>query len=275
MVSEDNIYKIILVGEGGVGKTSLIKTFVYQKFDDKYLKTLGTNVSKKDVNLGPKLNNETAHLQIWDVLGQKAFQSIIKSAFKGAQGVMFVCDLTDFNSLKRLEAWVNYAYEFGPRASFIFLANKSDLEDHKFGQAELDKIAKSFNAPAYITSAKSGDQVEEAFTHLGRSIHQYEFAPPKESVKLSDGQPVDIPANIKAEDYIINLFCTEAGGYQVTMPIVRQHFQKHGIDFENPTREDLLKVANSLTKYLVFIKGDEVAKEYYRMMRRALKEIGY
>ena len=274
-MTQDNIYKIVLVGEGAVGKTSLIKKFVYQKFEDKYIKTLGTNISKKDVNLGPKHDNAIVHLQVWDVLGQKVFQSIIKSAFKGAQGVMFVCDLTDLDSLKRLEVWVKYAYDYGPRASFIFIANKSDLPDHKFGEEELKKIAGAFNAPAYITSAKTGDNVEEAFAHLGKSIYKNDLAPPKDQVNLSKAEPVEVPANIKAEDYIINLFCTEAGGFGVTMPIVRQHFQKHEIDFENPTREDLLKVAESLTKYLVFIKGDEVAKEYYRMMRKALKEIGY
>lgn len=272
MDSEDNIFKVLLVGEGGVGKTSLIKKFVYQKFDEKYIKTLGTNISKKDVPLGPDHNNETAHLQIWDVLGQKVFQAIIKSAFNGARGVIFVCDITDEQSFKKLEVWVNYAYEFGPKASFLFIANKSDLPDHKFTIEDLEKFASKFNAPAFVTSAKSGDHVDDAFARIGQSVYSKDFAPPRDQVDLKANESMEIPENIQAEDKVITLFCQEAGGYQVTMPIVRQHFAKHKIDWENPTKEDIKKVILSLATYLKFIKGEEVAKDFERAVVRALKK---
>ncbi len=223
--NEDNIFKILLVGEGGVGKTSLTKQFVYQRFDEKYLKTLGTNISKKDVVLDPGLGGHPVHLQLWDVLGQKGFQAIIKSAFKGARGVIFVCDLTDISSLQKLQNWINYAYEYGPRASFIFLGNKSDLPNQQFGMSELEAIAKPFNASAQLTSAKNGDQVEDAFIRIASSIYQKKYAPEKCDVALGAMEEVCATDSITAEDKIIAAFCQHAGGFQVSMPIVRQHFQ--------------------------------------------------
>jgi GTPase SAR1 family protein len=74
------VYKLVLAGEGAVGKTSLVKQFVYSHFEEKYIKTLGTNIYKKDIAMGPNKENLDTHLQVWDVLGQKVFQAIIKTA---------------------------------------------------------------------------------------------------------------------------------------------------------------------------------------------------
>lgn len=269
----NTVFKIVLLGEGGVGKTSLIKKYVYQKFDEKYIKTLGTNISTKELMLGPKEENLKVTLQIWDVLGQRAFQAIIKSAFKGAQGIMFVCDLTNPDSLKKLDTWVNYAYEFGPRAAFAFMANKSDLPNKAFGLREVAEYASRFKAPAYLTSAKSGEHVEDAFVHITRCIYMGEFAPSKDKVCMGPVERTVVPANVKAEDHIINLFCTEAGDYNVTMPIIRQHFAKHNIDFEDPTKDDLQKVIDSLTVYIKFIKGEEAAHDFNRRMKRVITDM--
>jgi len=177
--SEDNIFKTVIVGEGGVGKTSLIKQFVYNTFEEKNGKTLGTNVYRKDIALGIESTLKDSNLQIWDVLGQRSFTTIIKSAFKGARGVILVCDLTNKETLTRLEDWIDYAYKFGSEAAFIFLANKSDLPNHQFGLTEMKAFADRFNASYYITSAKTGANVEVAFQGIGRAIHMGKFAPSK------------------------------------------------------------------------------------------------
>src|SRR2546425_12179966 len=86
--------KILLLGDGGVGKTSLIRKFVVDQFSDDYITTIGTKVTKKDVTVGKPPNDVDIIMQIWDVLGQKGYGGVQETAGKGAQGVLFVRDLT-------------------------------------------------------------------------------------------------------------------------------------------------------------------------------------
>jgi small GTP-binding protein len=273
MDNEDIIYKLVLVGEGGVGKTSLIKQFVYSKYDDKYIKTLGTNIYSKEISLGEGPQLKYIHLQIWDVLGQNTFQAIIKSALRNAQGIIFVCDLTRLDSFKKLNVWIDYAYRFCERASFIFMANKADLPNRQFDEKEIKTYANKFKSPFFLTSAKTGENVEFSFKLIAQKIYNKEFAPPKETIKLEPSK-VEIKPAIKVEDNIINLFCIEAGGFEVTMPIIRKQFQKLNIDFENPSKEDLEKVIAKLIDYIRFIKDETTAKELAIKLRRNLYEKG-
>ena len=99
--------KVMLLGDGAVGKTSLIKKFVTDRFDDKYITTIGTKVTKKDLVL--KDNEKTIYLtlMVWDVLGQKGYKNIQASSLKGADGIIFVCDLTRRETLTSLtEYWL-------------------------------------------------------------------------------------------------------------------------------------------------------------------------
>ncbi|TLZ67325.1 MAG: hypothetical protein E6K16_00905 [Methanobacteriota archaeon] len=81
--------KILLLGDGGVGKTSLIRRFVVDQFSDDYITTIGTKVTKKDVVVGRPPNEVEVIMQIWDVLGQKGYGGVQETAVKGAQGVLF------------------------------------------------------------------------------------------------------------------------------------------------------------------------------------------
>jgi len=266
------VYKVVLVGEGGVGKTSLIKQFVYKQFSDKYMKTLGTNIYKKQIT-HPTFAGKNIQLQIWDVLGQKVFKSIIKVAFHNANGVIFVSDLTDRKTLEGLDAWVSYAYEHCPKASFIFLANKNDVPEKQFGKEELGKYSYQFNSPFFFTSAKTGENVEVAFTGISRAILEGKKIPPKEEVEIRK-QSLRIQPNIQAEDQIITVFCQASGGFDVAMPIVREQFRKAGVDFERPSKEDLQKVIQSLVVYLEYTKGKDEAHALGRKLNEILKEKG-
>jgi Ras-related protein Rab-7A len=256
---EDTVYKVVLVGEGGVGKTSLVNRFVHKRFDDKYQKTLGTNVYKKDVEIKVGLKKKTVVLQIWDLLGQRAFQSIIRSAFRGARGVMMVCDITNLESIKNLETWIDMSFKNAPSSSFVFIANKSDLPNWQFGYKELKQFATLFESPFLLTSAKTGDNVNAAFTSIAKSIDSGGFVP-KEYEKIVQSKEIVVKPLIKAEDDIIMQFCEVAGGHEISMPYIREQFHNHGIDFENPTKEDLLKVITSLVDTIRFIKGEKEAQ---------------
>jgi small GTP-binding protein len=272
VLRKGRVFKIVLVGEGGVGKTSLIKQFVYQQFEDKYIKTLGTNVYKKSIGLTDS-GQKDIHLQIWDVLGQKVFASIIKVAYHNAQGVIFVCDLTKKETLEGLETWVSYAYEHAPNASFIFLANKNDLPNKTFGSDELGAYSYRFNSPFFFTSARSGENVEQAFNAITKAIVDGKKAPTVEEVKLRK-QHFEIKPNIGAEDEIITQFCKAAGGFDVAMPVVREQFKKLNVNFENPSPQDLKKVVGNLVVYTEYIKGKEAAIEMEKNLGEILKKRG-
>jgi len=101
-------FKICLIGDGAVGKTSLISRFVYDKFDDKYMLTLGTKTSLKKILMPLVGQNRTidCQLNIWDIMGQKEFERLHKTFFRGAQGAIIVTDITRKETMESVEHWV-------------------------------------------------------------------------------------------------------------------------------------------------------------------------
>src|SRR3989442_13568549 len=95
--------KVVLLGDGGVGKTSLVRVFVVDQYSDDYITTVGTDVSKRSVNIGSPLAEVEMVMQIWDVLGQKGYSGVQETAIKGAQGVLPVNDSTNAESRRAPE----------------------------------------------------------------------------------------------------------------------------------------------------------------------------
>lgn len=264
------VYKIAIVGEAGVGKTSLVKRYVYQQFSEKYLKTLGTNVYKKTIKgVGPEGKDVT--LQIWDVLGQRAFGSTIKTVFKGTRGVVFVCDLTDKQSLQDLKHWLYYAYKNAKDPSFIFLGNKSDLSGRQFDEPELSKLAAVYDSKYHLVSAMTGENVEQSFSDIGQAITDGRTAPPETEAEKKK-HDMDIDPVIKCEDHMISQFCGIIGGFEIGMPIIREQFDNASIDFESPKIEQLSFVLEQLVEYVRMSKGDEAAAKYEHDMKERIRE---
>jgi len=171
--------KICLVGEGAVGKTCLIRRFIHSQFDDKYISTLGAKVSKKEMRMpNPKGNGELEiDITIWDIMGEKGFRELLKEAyFHGAQGILAVCDVTRRDTLMELPEWVNAVNKVAGAIPMTLLANKADLVDQRsVTDEEISKIAESYKAPWLLTSAKTGDNVEEGFKSLAKAISAKTF----------------------------------------------------------------------------------------------------
>src|SRR5438876_4269275 len=102
--------KVCLVGEHAVGKTSLIKRYVLNEYDDRYIVTLGAKVSKKEVTLNPKGGDPVQmDMTIWDIMGSKGFRELLREAyFHGAQGILAVADITRYDTLEDLDSRVDY-----------------------------------------------------------------------------------------------------------------------------------------------------------------------
>lgn len=168
--------KICLVGEAAVGKTSLIRRFVVDEFDDRYITTLGAKVSKKEM-VYQSIDHDVevrVDMTIWDIMGEKGFRELLKEAyFHGAKGVLAVCDITRYSTLKDLDDWVNSVYRVVGKVPVVYAVNKVDLKDEVmllYGEKEIEASAGAFGAPYLYTSAKTGENVEAAFRTLAESI---------------------------------------------------------------------------------------------------------
>ena len=169
--------KVCLLGDGAVGKTSLIDRFVDNNFSEEYLLTVGTRTSKKEILIrNPQLNRDI-HLTliIWDIMGQYSLRKVLHPAFlKGAKGAMIVCDLTRQETMEHLDRWVDTLFVEGQVMPFLVIANKNDLrENHEITLSDVDMISKAYLTTTLSTSAKTGENVEKAFQVLGEKIIQY------------------------------------------------------------------------------------------------------
>lgn len=165
MPSEKYILKLCLLGDGAVGKTSLVRRFVFDVFDDKYIMSFGTKVSKKVLTIG---DNEV-DLLIWDILGQKTLESLHAAYYRGAVGAFAVCDFTRAETMGSLKNWIGNFRSVVGNQPVIILGNKMDLE-HKFSFQELEGFGRSIGCDVLETSAKTGTNVERAFYEMGKKM---------------------------------------------------------------------------------------------------------
>jgi len=164
--------KVCLAGEPAVGKSSLIKRFVLDMYDDRYIATLGTKVTKKTVLLVDADGGEVkADLIVWDVMGTRSIRDLLKEAYyHGANGVMAVCDLTRKETLIELDSWSKAIETVAGVVPTQVVANKVDLkESRQVSDEELDRFCSARGWKYVTTSAKTGENVEQAFKDLGQS----------------------------------------------------------------------------------------------------------
>lgn len=159
--------KICLLGTFGVGKTSLVRRFVENHFEDKYLSTIGVKVSRKQLAVAAG----TLDLLVWDIANADELGTVEKSYFRGAHGALVVHDLTRPESCERLAVYCRRFLEVAPRARLVFAGNKLDLiEAPQPSPEEYLQFTAGFSAPHFFTSAKTGAQVEHAFQALAEAI---------------------------------------------------------------------------------------------------------
>jgi len=168
--------KICLVGDFGVGKTSLIRRFVDRQFSDQYLSTVGVKISRKIVDLTEFSSEKTGSVQllIWDIEGHTKFKAIAPSYLQGASGVVIVADVTRQETVERLPEHINLFLSVNPKGSIVIAFNKIDLID----STELEhliKLAQDFKQyeqilSSYKTSAKTGDDVDTIFYELSQKF---------------------------------------------------------------------------------------------------------
>jgi len=168
-MSEENIVlKLVLLGDAGVGKTSLVNMYTEHHFKEDYKPTLGVNIVVKDIEI--EEIDAKIRLVLWDIAGQNRYDLSRKMYFQGVLGALFVYDTTRHSTFENIEAkWLKDLNEFSENESaYILIGNKIDLEDSKSVSMEAGKkFAEKINASDFVeTSAKYGGNVENAFKKL-------------------------------------------------------------------------------------------------------------
>jgi len=253
--------KVVLLGDSSVGKTSLIRRFVLDEFDDSYIITIGTKVTRKDLQLPVPTGQTDVSLLIWDILGRAGYSAFHARNFAGVHGAILVADLTRKETLENLERyWIPALFSVAENVPLTFVGNKVDLPQPEFGLEELNAVATRYNVglegePAvHLTSAKSGENVEEAFTGLGRLLVQDRR--PEDPVRelyerlVADGisRSSDKSTAVGALDAIIVDFCEKGEGHfendLPAMDILREEVLRSGLDVRNPSKEGLLRIVD-------------------------------
>ena len=167
----DYIFKVLLIGNSDVGKSSLILRYVDQVWNDVFVPTIGVDFKVKSLEIEKK----SIKLQIWDTAGQERFRNVISSYFKGAHGILLIFDITSRNSFKELENWLG---EVERNASSqilkILIGNKCDLEEEREISKDEGEAFAMRNGMQYIeTSAKINTNVNEAFEALAKIMVEY------------------------------------------------------------------------------------------------------
>lgn len=164
-----NQRKICLLGDFAIGKTSLVRRFVYNVFDERYLTTIGVNITRKEVEIDDK---PPLNLVIWDLASSDKYEDIRAHYLHGISGALLVCDLSRPETIDKLKTvYVDQLFSNNPKASVVVLGNKIDLVSP---EAESIKMLKTFaeglNAAYLLTSAKTGENVENAFNLLAADL---------------------------------------------------------------------------------------------------------
>ena len=163
--------KVCLVGEAGVGKTSLVRRVVFDEYGDRYFPTLGAKAIKKE--LAVRLGDQTVRIVfvIWDIIGEPSFRQLLADAyFPGTRGLLGVGDLTRPATLRALPAWIDAARGVSGPVPLVLLGNKADLSAEKGADETLAQVGASYAAPHWHTSAKTGENVEAAFASLAKMV---------------------------------------------------------------------------------------------------------
>ncbi|KAF2946147.1 hypothetical protein DAI22_02g270400 [Oryza sativa Japonica Group] len=164
----DYLFKLLLIGDSGVGKSCLLLRFADDSYLDSYISTIGVDFKIRTV----EQDGKTIKLQIWDTAGQERFRTITSSYYRGAHGIIIVYDVTDQESFNNVKQWLNEIDRYASdNVNKLLVGNKSDLTANKVVSSETAKaFADEMGIPFMETSAKNATNVEQAFMAMAASI---------------------------------------------------------------------------------------------------------
>jgi len=165
----DFLFKVVLVGDSGVGKSSILLRFTEDSFNTSHMPTIGVDFKLRTIQVSSK----TIKLQIWDTAGQERFRTISSSYYRGSHGVMIVYDICDKMTLEHAKTWLSEVERHGSdHLQKLLVGNKSDLVSRREVETSTaQQLAESLGMSFVEVSANTGDDIERAFLLLAEKIH--------------------------------------------------------------------------------------------------------
>jgi len=169
--SYDYLFKIVVLGEGAVGKTAIVTRFSHGFFRTDYKTTIGSQFAVKNVDFVRDTGNVTVKLQIWDVAGQSRFQILRPMYYRGSSGGLLVFDVTRRRTFIVLEEWLDELYRaINKKIPLVLVANKTDLPDRVVEPSEGKEFAAKHDMPYIESSAKTGEGIVDIFQNLAEVL---------------------------------------------------------------------------------------------------------
>jgi Ras-related protein Rab-1A len=170
MSEYDYLFKLLLIGDSGVGKSCLLLRFADTTYTDSYISTIGVDFKIRTL----EIDGKTVKLQIWDTAGQERFRTITSSYYRGAHGIIVVYDVTDKVSFNNVKQWLGEIDRYACQSvNKLLVGNKADLVEKKVvDYNEAKEFAEGLQISFLETSAKSAQNVEEAFMTMTRQIKE-------------------------------------------------------------------------------------------------------
>ena len=165
------IFKLILIGNSGVGKSCILQRYIKHTFEESYKCTIGVDFLMKSI----VINGQTVKLQLWDTAGQEKYKSMASSYYRGANVALIVFDITNHESFDALPLWIENFYKNGPeQKNIILIGNKNDLTDlRQVTQKEAEAFSETNNMMYFETSAKEGDNIEYIFNYAAEKLLEF------------------------------------------------------------------------------------------------------
>lgn len=190
-------YKVVFVGDQASGKTSLVRRYMYNNFEESVVPTIGMDFQSKNVTLD---SGRSLRLQLWDTAGQERFRSLIPSYMRDASAAVVVFDLTARPSFEAVKTWVEYIRnERGDECVTTLVGNKVDLtEERAVSTEDGSALAQELGIKYFEVSAKAGDNVVELFTEIATGMP--EKASPEQRQATGSGGPPAAPITLSASE---------------------------------------------------------------------------
>jgi len=184
----DYLFKLVLIGDSGVGKSCLLLRFADDNFTDSYISTIGVDFRFRTVTIDSKI----VKLQIWDTAGQERFRTITSAYYRGADGIIMVYDVTSSESFDHVEEWLSEVDRYANENTCkLLVGNKADLsEKREVSEETAQRFADKLNISFLETSAKTATNVEAAFLTMAKElIKMKDGTTPQPALQLTEVKP--------------------------------------------------------------------------------------
>ena len=234
----DHLFKVVFVGDAGVGKTQIINKFVKNKFSNDYKPTIGVDFYFKTINS----NGKIIKLQLWDTAGQKKFKTITKSYYKGAHLIVFVYAIDNENTFKNIQnCGKDVKEQTNEKTKFLLVGNKCDLyEEKQVSTEEAQKYAKDNNMEFIEVSAKEGTNINDMFnSSLSKIFEDMEAEEKKEEIQVENhNKDIDINHINDNDIPFCNKYCSCCPCIKKTKKNNEEQEEKEGEEQEEKEGEE-------------------------------------